>query len=134
APGPPAGPSAGGADRGPGAVPLAMAYTEESAAELAARWRSLRLDGVFAYDDEYAVLLMRALLDEGLRIPEDVAVIGAGDLLLGRLLRPRLSTVRIEMPTGDQLAELVDRAVREPAGTADRHGRVSATAVHREST
>ncbi|MFD0265376.1 LacI family DNA-binding transcriptional regulator [Streptomyces sp. NPDC127106] len=134
APGPPVRPCAGGADSGPGVVPLAMASTEESAGELAGRWRSLGLDGVFAYDDEYAALLMRALLDAGLRIPEDVAVIGADDLLLGRLLRPRLSTVRIEMPTGEQLAELVDRAVREPAGTADRHGRVAATAVHRDST
>ncbi|MGW4683951.1 LacI family DNA-binding transcriptional regulator [Streptomyces sp. NPDC004244] len=118
----------------PPVVPLTMAYTEESAAGLAARWRTLGLDGVFAYDDEYAMLLMRALLDEGLRIPEDVAVIGAGDLLLGRLLRPRLSTVRFEMPTGDHLAELVDRAVREPAQTPDRHGPVAATAVGRDST
>ncbi|MFD7628625.1 LacI family DNA-binding transcriptional regulator [Streptomyces sp. NPDC059851] len=119
---------------GAGVVPLPMAYTEESAAELAARWRSLGLDGVFAYNDEYAMLLMRALLDEGLRVPEDVAVIGADDLLLGRLLRPRLSTVRIAMPTGDHLAELVDRAVRESPGTADRYGPVAVTAVHREST
>ncbi|NXY98920.1 LacI family DNA-binding transcriptional regulator [Streptomyces sp. BR123] len=133
-PRPPSAPSAGGADSGPGLVPLAMACTEESAAELAARWRSLGLDGVFAYNDEYAMLLMRALLDEGLRIPEDVAVIGADDLLPGRLLRPRLSTVRIEMPTGDRLADLVDRAVREQAGTADRYGRVAAIAVPREST
>lgn len=34
------------------------------------------------------MLLMRALQDEGIRIPEDTAVIGADDLLLGRLLRP----------------------------------------------
>lgn len=60
----------------------------------------LGLDGVFAYNDEYAMLLMRALQDAGVRIPGDTAVIGADDLLIGRLLRPRLSTVRIEMPTG----------------------------------
>ncbi|MGW2996344.1 LacI family DNA-binding transcriptional regulator [Streptomyces sp. NPDC001193] len=62
--------------------PLPMAYSEESAAALAARWPSLGLDAVFAYNDEYAMLLMRALLDEGLRVPEDVAVIGADDLLI----------------------------------------------------
>lgn len=114
------------------AVP--MAYSEESAAELAARWRELGLDGVFAYNDEYAMLLMRALQDEGLRVPEDVAVVGADDLLIGRLLRPRLSTVRIEMPTGDHLASLVDRAVREPAGLTERHDLMAAVAVPREST
>ncbi|MFJ9931547.1 LacI family DNA-binding transcriptional regulator [Streptomyces virginiae] len=113
---------------------LPMAYTEESAAELAARWRGLGLDAVFAYNDEYAMLLMRALQDEGLRVPGEVAVIGADDLLVGRLLRPRLSTVRIEMPTGDHLASLVDHAVREPSEVTERHDLMAAEAVHREST
>ncbi|MEV7442471.1 LacI family DNA-binding transcriptional regulator [Streptomyces sp. NPDC091204] len=114
--------------------PLPMAYSEESAAALAARWRALGLDSVFAYNDEYAMLLMRAFQDEGLRIPEDVAVIGADDLLIGRLLRPRLSTVRLEMPTGDHLASLVDHAVREPSEITERHDLMAAEAVHREST
>ncbi|MFD9516794.1 LacI family DNA-binding transcriptional regulator [Streptomyces sp. NPDC059979] len=113
---------------------LPMAYTEESAAALAARWRGLGLDAVFAYNDEYAMLLMRAFQDEGLRIPEDVAVIGADDLLIGRLLRPRLSTVQIRMPTGDHLASLVDHAVREPSEATERHDLMAATALHREST
>ncbi|WP_078893289.1 LacI family DNA-binding transcriptional regulator [Streptomyces sp. NRRL F-2580] len=114
--------------------PVPMAYSEESAAALAARWRALGLDSVFAYNDEYAMLLMRALQDEGLRIPEDVAVIGADDLLIGRLLRPRLSTVRLEMPTGDHLASLVDHAVREPSEVTERHDLMAAEAVQREST
>ncbi|MDX2390676.1 MULTISPECIES: LacI family DNA-binding transcriptional regulator [unclassified Streptomyces] len=113
-------------------VPLA--HTEESAAELAARWRSLGLDAVFAYNDEYAMLLMRALQDAGLRIPEDVAVMGADDLLIGRLLRPRLSTVRLEMPTGDHLASLVDRAVREPSEITERNDLMAVLVVPREST
>ncbi|MCY0958115.1 LacI family DNA-binding transcriptional regulator [Streptomyces sp. H27-H5] len=113
---------------------LSMAYTEESAGALAARWRTLGLDAVFAYNDEYAMLLMRALQDAGLRVPEDVAVMGADDLLIGRLLRPRLSTVALELPTGDHLASLVDAAVREPAEISERHDLMAATAVHREST
>ncbi|MET9610448.1 LacI family DNA-binding transcriptional regulator [Streptomyces sp. NPDC006512] len=115
-------------------VALPLAYTEDSAAELAGRWRSLALDAVFAYNDEYAMLLMRALQDAGLRIPEDVAVMGADDLLIGRLLRPRLSTVRLEMPTGDHLASLVDRAVREPSEGTEQHDLMAAVVVHREST
>ncbi|MBD3575944.1 LacI family DNA-binding transcriptional regulator [Streptomyces sp. KD18] len=117
-----------------GVVALPMACTEESAAALAAGWRSGGLDAVFAYNDEYALLLMAALHDAGLRVPADVAVIGADDLLLGRLLRPRLSTVRFGMPTGERLAELVDQAVREPAGATERHGPAAAEAVRREST
>ncbi|MEU9478942.1 LacI family DNA-binding transcriptional regulator [Streptomyces sp. NPDC048191] len=113
---------------------LALAYTEESAAQLAAGWRESGLDAVFAYNDEYAMLLMRALQDEGVRIPEDVAVIGADDLMLGRLLRPRLSTVHIDLPSGRDLAELVDRAVRDPGREPEVHKVLGASVIQRESS
>ncbi|MDG9717224.1 LacI family DNA-binding transcriptional regulator [Streptomyces sp. DH24] len=113
---------------------LPLAHDEESAARLAARWRGLGLDAVFAYNDEYAMLLMRALQDEGVAIPGETAVIGADDLMLGRLLRPRLSTVHIELPSGRDLAELVDRAVRDPATAPERHKVLGASVVHRDSS
>lgn len=113
---------------------LPLAYEEEPAARLAARWRGLGLDSVFAYNDEYAMLLMCALQDEGVRVPEETALVGADDLMLGRLLRPRLSTVHIELPSGRDLAELVDRAVREPGAAPGIHNVVGATVVHRDSS
>ncbi|MFI9803002.1 LacI family DNA-binding transcriptional regulator [Streptomyces sp. NPDC052301] len=112
---------------------LPLAYTERSAAELAAHWPDLDLDAVFAYNDEYAMLLMRALQDREVRIPDDVAVVGADDLMLGRLLRPRLSTVHIELPSGRDLAELVDRAVRDPGGEPEVRTVLGASLVQRES-
>ncbi|MET9452202.1 LacI family DNA-binding transcriptional regulator [Streptomyces cinerochromogenes] len=117
-----------------GVTELPLGYTEESAAELATRWPRLGLDGVFAYNDEYAMLLMRALQDEGVRIPEDVAVIGADDLMLGRLLRPRLSTVHIDLPSGRDLAGLVDRAVRDPGAEPEVHTVLGASVIRRESS
>ncbi|WP_328971978.1 LacI family DNA-binding transcriptional regulator [Streptomyces sp. NBC_00239] len=125
---------AAAAEAGAEVTALPMAYTEESAARLAARRAELGLDAVFAYNDEYAMLLMRALQDAGTAIPDEVAVMGADDLLLGRLLRPRLSTVRIDLPGGDRLAGLVDRLVRESAGATERHDLMAAHAVAREST
>ncbi|MEV6028933.1 LacI family DNA-binding transcriptional regulator [Streptomyces sp. NPDC052036] len=122
--------------RGTGATvtELPLDYQEGSAARLAARWRSLGLDAVFAYNDEYAMLLMRALQDEGVDIPRETAVVGADDLMLGRLLRPRLSTVHIELPSGRELAELVDRVVRDPGGVPEVHQVLGARLVHRESS
>ncbi len=114
--------------------PLPLAYDESAAAELAAHWRKLDLDGVYAFNDEYAMLLMRALQDEGIDVPGETAVIGADDLLLGRLLRPRLSTVHIDLVTGRRLAELVDRMVREPGGEPEIRDLMGARAVHRESS
>ncbi|MFJ8134682.1 LacI family DNA-binding transcriptional regulator [Streptomyces sp. NPDC096013] len=113
---------------------LPLAYKEESAARIALRWRDLGLDAVFTYNDEYGMLLMRALQDEGVRIPDETAVIGADDLMIGRLLRPRLSTVRLQLPSGRDLAELVDNAVRDPGGTPGTHELLGASVVHRESS
>ncbi|WP_306324989.1 LacI family DNA-binding transcriptional regulator [Streptomyces venezuelae] len=114
-------------------VPLPLRYEEESANELAARWRDLGLDAVFGYNDEYAMLLMRALQDAGIDVPGETAVVGADDLLLGRLLRPRLSTVRIDMVLGRELAELVDRAVREPEVPPRTRALLDSRVVRRES-
>lgn len=113
---------------------LSLAYEEQAAAKLAASWRSLDLDAVFAYNDEYAMLLARALQDEGIGIPDETAVVGADDLMLGRLLRPRLSTVHIELPSGRDLAELVDRVVREPGAVPETHEVLGARIMHRESS
>ncbi|MFH9738859.1 LacI family DNA-binding transcriptional regulator [Streptomyces roseolus] len=119
---------------GAGVVPLPLAYTEESAAALVARWPELALDGVFAYNDEYAMLLMRALQDAGVAVPEQTAVVGADDLLLGRLLRPRLSTVRIDLLQGGELAELVDGAVNGTAVETVTRPLLGSRVVRRESS
>ncbi|MYQ55216.1 MULTISPECIES: LacI family DNA-binding transcriptional regulator [unclassified Streptomyces] len=112
---------------------LPLRYEETSAAELAARWRTLGLDSVFAYDDEYAMLLMRALQDAGVEVPAETAVVGAGDLMLGRLLRPRLSSVSMELATAQPPAEMIDRLVRNPGGAPERHDLLRARTVARES-
>ena len=113
---------------------LPLAQDEEAAASLAARWRELGLDAVFTYNDEYAMLLMRALQDAGIRIPEETALVGADDLMLGRLLRPRLSTVHLELPSGQELADLVDRAVHDPSAAPEAHKVLGATVIRRESS
>ncbi|BFO19008.1 hypothetical protein SHKM778_53960 [Streptomyces sp. KM77-8] len=89
---------------------------------------------MFTYNDEYAMLLMRALQDAGVRVPEDTAMIGADNLMLGRLLRPRLTTVHLELPPGRELAALVDRAVRDPAAAPESHKVLGASVIHRDST
>ncbi|MFG2309281.1 LacI family DNA-binding transcriptional regulator [Streptomyces sp. NPDC048566] len=113
---------------------LPLPYEEEAAAALAGRWRSLGLDAVFAYNDEYAMLLMRALQDEGVSVPGRTAVVGADDLVLGRLLRPRLTTVHLELPSARDLAALVDRAVSEPGRGPQTHDVLGARVVHRASS
>src|SRR3954466_13267290 len=52
-----------------------------------------RVDAVFAANDPAAIGAMKAVWDAGLKVPDDVAVIGAGDITFGDLLRVPLSTV-----------------------------------------
>lgn len=96
----------------PRIVRLDLDYTEQAAADLAARLPELGLDAIFTYNDEYAMLVAASIQDAGLRIPQDVALVGCDDLMLCRLLRPRLTSVRTELPDGRRLAELIDRFVR----------------------
>lgn len=114
--------------------PLELAYEEEAATALARRWRGIGLDAVYAYNDEYAMLLMRALQDVGIDVPAQTAVVGADNLLLGTLLRPRLTTVGIDLVAGRRLAELVDAAVRDPAAVGERRDLMGTSLVRREST
>lgn len=56
-----------------------LAFDEVEAANLAARWRRAEHPtGIFTCNDEYGMLLMRALLDAGLVIPGDIAPVGGG--------------------------------------------------------
>jgi LacI family transcriptional regulator len=50
-------------------------------------------DGVFCYNDPLAIGAMNTILDAGLRIPKDIAVIGCGNLHYDSCLRVPLSSV-----------------------------------------
>jgi LacI family transcriptional regulator len=52
-----------------------------------------RPDGIFCFNDPSALGAMRAILEAGLRIPQDVAVVGCGNLSYSDFLRVPLSSV-----------------------------------------
>lgn len=52
-----------------------------------------RPDGVFCYNDPVAMGALKAILECGLRVPDDVAVIGCGNVRYAALLRVPLSSV-----------------------------------------
>jgi DNA-binding LacI/PurR family transcriptional regulator len=91
-----------------------LAFDQADAALVAERWaRGPRPSAVFAYNDEYGMLLMRALLDAGLGVPANVAVVGADDLPLCDLLRPRLTSVHLEaISSARSVAETLDGMIR----------------------
>ena len=65
-----------------------------------------RPDGVFCYNDPVAAGAIKAILEANLRVPEDIAVIGAGNVHYSDLLRVALSTV-------DQSSALIGETAAE---------------------
>jgi LacI family transcriptional regulator len=52
-----------------------------------------RLQGVFCFNDPVAARAIKAVLDAGLRVPEDIAIVGGGNVRYSDLLRVPLTTV-----------------------------------------
>ena len=71
--------------------------------------RNIPIDAIFAGDDDTAIGALIALKDAGLRVPEDVALVGFDDIRLSRYLTPPLTTVRapIEQAGREAVKQLV---------------------------
>lgn len=95
----------------------------------------LDFDGVVAFNDSIALGAMRVLLERGVRIPEDVALIGFDDLDETRYSLPALTTID---PGRSEIARvavdlLVDRILTD-SGDAPREVLADFRLVEREST
>lgn len=58
---------------------------------------------LFACNDDMAIGAMEVFMEQGIRIPEDISIIGFDDIPMASYIKPSLSTVRIpvyEMVTG----------------------------------
>jgi LacI family transcriptional regulator len=77
-----------------------------------------RIDGVFAANDPAAIGAMKAVWEAGLSVPDDIAIVGAGNVVHSDLLRVPLTTVswsKEEM--GRRAAELIlDQMGPHPKG------------------
>jgi LacI family transcriptional regulator len=60
---------------------------------------SQRLSAIYTFNDEYAFPLMGALLDRGLRIPQDIALIGTDNISFSAFVRPALTTIDFDNAT-----------------------------------
>jgi LacI family transcriptional regulator len=60
--------------------------------------------GIYAYNDEYALLLLGALADRGIHVPQDIAVMGTDGISFGEFMRPTLTTIRFDMMSIGQRA------------------------------
>lgn len=55
-----------------------------------------RPTGIYTFNDEYALPLLGALSDRGLRVPQDVALIGTDNVAFSAFVRPALTTISFD--------------------------------------
>lgn len=93
-------------------------------------------DAVFALTDSAAIGVLRALADAGLRVPQDVQVIGFDNLEAGRYAVPALTTVE---PGNDEMAQatcalLVERMEQSETPRPAQVVMPAARLIERDST
>ena len=67
---------------------------------------------IYAYSDDHAFPLVRALGERGVRVPRDIAVLGTDDMAYGELSSPSLSTIRFDSsPLGERAVALINSLI-----------------------
>src|SRR5690606_29640809 len=90
-------------------------YTSRSGFEAAARLieRGVGFDGLVCQNDLVAIGVLSALNQRGISVPEQVAIVGAGDLDAAAYVHPPLSSVRFPsreegVVAGRRLVKLIE--------------------------
>lgn len=80
-----------------------------------------RPDGLFCFNDPVAVGALRAIFEAGLRVPDDIAVIGAANMRYSDMLRVPLSTIdQGAAAIGDAAARLLLDMIAAPSPPPSR--------------
>ena len=82
--------------------------------------RGARFTAIFCYNDECAFGAIRALVDHGLRVPQDVSVVGFDDIHSAGFHNPSLTTIRQPLgQMGSVAARILLQRVRGQASFPD---------------
>ena len=93
--------------------------------------QQLSFDGIFASSDVTAISIIGALNERGLRVPQDVRVVGYDDIALAEHVHPPLTTVR--QPTLEAGRALVELLFEAMAGLPRRTVTLPTRLIERES-
>lgn len=65
-------------------------------------------DGIFITNDFCAAIVMQALKDNGIRVPQDVAIVGFNNDIIGKVVSPKLTTINYP---GFEMGQLAARTL-----------------------
>lgn len=91
-------------------------FTEEGGYQAALRLLPHKPDAIFTASDLMAVGALRAIQEVGLRVPEDIALVGFDDLPIASRTQPPLTTMRQPIPRlGSAATEMLIDLIEHPA-------------------
>lgn len=93
-----------------------------------------RPTAVFAQNDQMAVGVMRAAIEHGITIPNQLSVIGVDDIPMASFYSPQLTTLRQDFAEIGRLAARLLRHALERPGKAPQHLQLPARLIVRQST
>jgi len=78
-----------------------------------------KIDGIFCFKDLVALGALRACGEQGVRAPDDIALVGFDDIRLASLTTPPLTTLRVDkQQLGRVMVELVFEQIEKRASTS----------------
>jgi LacI family transcriptional regulator len=94
-------------------------FNAEIGYESMKRLLTLRPDAVFCAGDTIAAGAIRAIQDAGMRVPDDIAIVGFDDLDVATSLRPQITTIRhsvqqVGFTAAQLLIDILDERVEHP--------------------
>lgn len=96
-------------------------FTERSGYTAMRRLLDANPDAVFAGNDSMAVGALRALQEEGIEVPEDIALVGFDDIPAAAHVQPSLTTVRQPIQRlGGLAAEILIELINNPSHAGRR--------------
>jgi LacI family transcriptional regulator len=94
-----------------------------------------RPDAVFCYNDPVAAGAIKAILEAGIKVPEEIAIIGAGNVHYSDLLRVPLSTVdQGSSLIGERAAELLAQCIEAKAPSPPQRIFIPSRLIVRDSS
>ncbi len=94
--------------------------------------RGITFDAVFGVSDLIAIGAMRALIDQGITVPDEVAVAGFDDIYMASVVSPALTTVAQDIRRAGRL--LVDALIDQIEGKPARSSQLPTRLVVRRSS
>jgi len=96
--------------------------------------RIQKYDGIFAWNDTTAVMILRMLHNKGVRVPENIMLVGFDDIYISKLFIPSITTVRQQIYEMGRKATKALMDIIEKGKTSERSIVLDVELIKRDTT